>query len=43
MSGDTDAESGVRYSGGVKVDPILLGWIGALCVLWVIDYLRGRK
>ena len=42
MSGDTDAESGVRYSGEVK-DPILLGWIGALCVLWVIDYLRGRK
>lgn len=25
------------------MDPIFLGWIGAVCVLWVIDYLRRRK
>jgi hypothetical protein len=25
------------------INPIVLGWIGSLCVLWLIDWLRGRK
>jgi hypothetical protein len=35
-------EGGCGTLRGMK-DPILLGWIGALCVLWLIDWLRGRK
>jgi uncharacterized membrane protein YeaQ/YmgE (transglycosylase-associated protein family) len=32
-----------RDGASVKFDPIFLGWIGALIVLWVIDYLRRPK
>jgi hypothetical protein len=25
------------------IDPIFLGWVGSLCVLWVINWLRGGR
>lgn len=25
------------------INPITLGWIGSLCVLWLIDWLRGGQ
>lgn len=31
------------YSRRVNFDPIFLGWIGAVCVLAVINWLRGGK
>jgi hypothetical protein len=35
------AEAG--YGDQLKFDPIVLGWLGALCVLALIAHLRRRK